>query len=468
MSMRWRELCERYLPITPQNSLWRYSRAPNGLDPEQGWKLHISATVLTANSVLERVGPLLIECDVQFKAPSSLRELSRLNSGLHYGYCQVGKFITIYPRTIEEFSSLAQTLHQLTRHMSAPAVPFDLRFRPGSNVYYRYGAFKNMEIKHADGTLTLALQSPDGRLVPDVRESFTGKPDWVSEPLLDPLPSGDDWATETPLKTTFRAFRAITQRGKGGVYKAVDRSVRPERFCLLKEGRQSGEMSWDGRDGSWRIRHEEHVISLLCAAGIPAPQVYSSFTAESNYYLVTEFIEGQSLHSLLLKRKNRLPMAQALWYAVQLAELVSRIHAAGWVWRDCKPANIIVAKNGILRPLDFEGACPVDQPDPQPWGTPAFTPPEWSEKFHGQSRVPEDLYAIGAVIYLVVAGRLPESSGPLPIEKLRRKVPPEVRRIIFELLSPSPHQRPNAQHVTKELKTISARLGNSCEETDSR
>ncbi|MGB9177992.1 MAG: hypothetical protein WCB68_02000, partial [Pyrinomonadaceae bacterium] len=57
LSERWQELCARYLPITLENSIWRQSRAREPQDPAQGWKLHISATILMANRVLERVGP---------------------------------------------------------------------------------------------------------------------------------------------------------------------------------------------------------------------------------------------------------------------------------------------------------------------------------------------------------------------------------------------------------------------------
>src|SRR5437762_2881109 len=86
----WERLCARHLSVVREGSLWRYSRAPVAGDPEQGWKLHVSATVLTANEALKRVAPLLKSRGTQFKAPASLRELQRINCGLFYGYSQVG------------------------------------------------------------------------------------------------------------------------------------------------------------------------------------------------------------------------------------------------------------------------------------------------------------------------------------------------------------------------------------------
>ncbi|HJR06834.1 MAG TPA: hypothetical protein VJ842_06225 [Pyrinomonadaceae bacterium] len=419
-------------------------------DPEQGWKLHIPATVLTAGTVLRRVGPLLHDRGVLFKATASLGELVKLNSGFHYGYSQVGKFITVYPRTSEEAVQLAERLHELTLGMMAPAIPFDRRYRHGGCVYYRYGAFKSMEIKGGDGETAHAIRDPEGNLVPDVRDGAF-KPDWVADPFLDePAQAAPSSAKPTPLQTTFKAFRALTQRGRGGVYQALDLSATPPRLCILKEGRRDGETSWDGRDGAWRIRHEGRVLAALREAGVGVPCLYSSFRAEGNHYIAVEFIEGESLDSRLARRRRRLPVAAALRFGAELARLVAGIHAAGWVWRDCKPGNVVITKSGELRPLDFEGATPVGYLDPQPWGTPAFMAPEGEEVFRVQSRQPEDLYALGATICLLLTGLTPAAAPP-PLSKVQRNVPAAASRVIAELLSRDPAMRPSAADVARRL-----------------
>lgn len=437
--------------MTVAGSVWRYSREMSPDDPEQGWKLHVPATVLTAGKVLRRVGPLLRDRGVLFKATASLGELMRLNSGFHYGYSQVGKFITVYPRTSEEAVQLAERLHELTLGMRAPAVPFDERYRPGGCVYYRYGAFRLMEVEGEDGETAHAIRDPEGNLVPDVRGAAF-KPDWVADPFLDgsarPAPAP---ARPTPLQTTFKAFGALSQRGRGGVYQALDLGATPPRLCVLKEGRRDGETSWDGRDGAWRVRHEGRVLAALSKAGVGVPRLYSSFRAEGNRYIAVEFIEGESLDARLARRRRRLPVAAALRLGAELARLVASVHAAGWVWRDCKPANVVVTKSGGLRPLDFEGACPVGRPDPQPWGTPAFLAPECETVFRGQSRQPEDLYALGAVVYLLLAGLTPEAASPPP-SKVRRNVPAAASRVVEELLSRDPALRPDAASVARELE----------------
>ncbi len=450
----WQKLREHYLPVTQNDSIWSFSRAQTRGDPEQGWKLHISASLLTACDVMRRVAPFLQSRRALFKAPSSLPTLGEINRGLGGSYSQVGKFITVYPQGDEEAVSLARRLHKLTLGLSAPVVPFDTKFRPEGCVYYRYGGFKQLEIENPDGTRTRAIRNPDGELVPDLFQGEQAEPSWVINPFARKRLARNLKTPDSPLNTTHHVFRALSQRGKGGVYQAIDLSVNPPRLCVLKEGRRGGELSWDGRDGHWRIRNEERVLKLLRAAGVNVPLIYSSFEAEDHYYLVTEFIEGEDLRQLLIKRRKRLTVPQVLRYGIELSQIISQIHAAGWVWRDCKPGNLIITKKGELRPLDFEGACRVDQPDPSMWNTTGFSPPESRDFCPVQSGAPEDIYAIGAIIYFLLTGKLLDVSNPVPISKLRRNVSSLLCDIVAELIASNPQERPDAQAVTDRLRAV--------------
>jgi hypothetical protein len=464
----WRDLCDRYLPVAQADSIWRFSRTRNPQDPEQGWKLHVSATVLNATTVLEKVAPLLLEQGVQFKGPASLQELHRINAGLGDGYSQVGKCLTVYPRSSDEATALAERLHAATRGLAAPAAPYDLRYRSGGNVFYRYGAFRHMLLEDDHGRSTPALRDPQGKLIPDLRTLEAAMPDWANNPFPFFPPEQKPEPDGNPLKTTYRVFRALTQRGKGGVYQALDLSAAPPRFCVLKEGRRLGDMGWDGRDGWWRIRHEESVLRQLRAQGIDVPQVYASFEQEGNFYLAIEFIEGANFQAMLDRRRRRLSVAQALRYSCEMAKVLSEIHAAGWIWRDCKPANFILTRKGTLRPLDFEGACTVEQPDPMGWGTPGFAPGEGQTKHAARSSQSDDLYSLGAVIYLLLTGRLPESPLQRSWWKLRRDVPAEAQEIVAALLAAPPDQRPNAVTVARQLAAVTVSAAASGRRIDDR
>src|SRR5262249_2455319 len=108
LEARWQELCALYLPRAAKDSMWRYDSGSRREQPSSGWKLHISASILNAPVVLKKIAPLLVERGASFKAPRSLVEIGKLNSGLHYRYSQIGKIITVYPRDNDEAVYLAR------------------------------------------------------------------------------------------------------------------------------------------------------------------------------------------------------------------------------------------------------------------------------------------------------------------------------------------------------------------------
>jgi serine/threonine-protein kinase len=171
-----------------------------------------------------------------------------------------------------------------------------------------------------------------------------------------------------------------------------------------------------------------------------------------------EFIEGQSLDKLLSLRQRRLSISQVVNYATQLARVLSRLHAAGWVWRDCKPSNLIVSQTR-LRPIDFEGACRINQHHPLPVGTREFLPANDEEHFALPARPAADLYAMGVVIYYLLAGVLPSSANPIPIQKLRKSVPTTLLRVLSALMHPEPEARTPARIVAKELTALAKQPG---------
>jgi hypothetical protein len=395
--------------------------------------------------VLKRVAPFLTAQDVLFKAPRSLREIGELNSGLNYRYSQVGKIITIYPKNDDQAIFLAQRLHALTKRFSGPNIPFDLKFAESGNVYYRYGAFEYVEVTH-NGRQVPALPSPAGDLIPDDRQR--SQPDWVVADPFQPYKPPARCAAPLPM----HIIRVLVQRGKGGVYVALDLSSGTPRLCLLKQGRKNGETSWDGRDGAWRVRNEKRVMFQLSSRGVPVPRVYSSFELEGNYYLVMEYLNGDTLHGKLLSRSRRLSVAQVVVYGLQLAQFICKLHRAGWVWRDCKPGNIIVTSSGRLVPIDFEGAAPIGKPDPVRWGTPGFIMPR-ARRGNINSKA-DDLYAFGSILFLLLTGRIYDRQEQRTVQRLRRNVPGRLIELVDSLLSTEADERLTIEAAYASLRSI--------------
>jgi len=429
-SAHWQQICNSYLPFNSDGTFWRFSRQTKPGEPAQGWKLHISATVLEACDLFEKVAPLLISRDVRFKAPESLKELIKINSGLDYGYWQVGKFLTVYPSTEAEAVELARQIHDLTREFISIAVPFDEQYLPDSSVFYRYGAFEEIEMKTESGVTLPAVRNLSGELVHDDR--LRAVPEWLADPFraASEINEAESEEVETPLLTTYKVFRAITQRGKGGTYQALDLSTNPPRFCIVKEGRRHGEVFWNGQDGYELTKNEKNVLESLSKIYKGVPQYFSSFEAFGNFYLVMEYVDGKSLRELMKFRERRFSIKQVLAYAVKIAGIIEEIHKAGWIWNDCKPANLIVTRDKSLRPIDFEGAYRTNGTAPFDWKSRGFSKPG---KMRSSAET-DDLYALGAVIYFLLTGRYYDANKPVAIEKLRRGVPQQLKKIVANLL----------------------------------
>ena len=443
----WQRLCDAYLPIRVTGSIWRYSRERSRHDPPQGWKLHVSATILSACPVFRLIAPYLRRHNIWFKAPKSVAELHKLNSGIYYGFSQVGKFVTVYPQSTEAATAIASKLHTLTAKFAAPIVPYDNALRNRSCVYYRYGSFSLRLKTTFRKQRVLAIARPDGKLVPDLRGPGTAVPPWLKDPL-QPARSRAALALATPLESDYTGYEALSQRGRGGIYTAHDVSCVPAKLCVIKEGRRHGETDWLGRDGFFRIKREVQVLRSTAFAAVP--RVMRTFRANGCYYLVMERISGKPLQEVLASRQ-RMSTRRMLHYCAQMARIVADVHAAGWAWRDCKPDNFLVDKTHKLWALDFEGACRLSKGDP-PWGvTPGYAP----RKHPWDSDSPEsmDLYALGTSIMQLIA----RSQSPTNLttafrrEIKKRKLPLRLIKTIQRLRSPSPTRRCSARATEEAI-----------------
>jgi serine/threonine protein kinase len=230
-------------------------------------------------------------------------------------------------------------------------------------------------------------------------------------------------------------FKAIAQRGKGGVYEAIDLSVLPVRRVIIKEGRRHGETNWDGRDGYALVRHEAQVLRKLRAAGLPVPEIFREFTQNGNRYLVLERIAGRPLLAATRAQPPQPSWRRAERILEQLAPLLSRMHAAGWTWRDCKPSHIFVQR-GALRFIDFEGACRHDRTELLPWGSPDYIPPRYQKKYSRCAGTREDDYALGVIAFQFLSGEFPPAATHRRAALYKRtRCPEPLRKKIDRLLS---------------------------------
>jgi hypothetical protein len=447
----WQRLCNTYLTIQPRRSIWRFSRKLNRNDPSQGWKLHVSATILSACGIFRLIAPYLKQRNILFKATKSLAELAKLNSGVFYGFSQVGKFVTIYPQSTETAVAIASDLHALTGNQPAPIVPYDNPLRDNSCIHYRYGGFSPSLKVTFRGKSIPAVARPDGKLVPDFRKPGAAVPRWLTDPFR-PVRAPATRESLTPLETTYTNYEALVQRGKGGVYRALDLSSTPQKPCVIREGRRHGETDWLGRDGFDRIKREAQFLKRTSPVIAALPRIITTFRANGCFYLVMEPIAGKSLQQVIASRE-RISTRRMLGYSANMARIVAEIHAAGWAWRDCKPTNFLCQRNHKLRAVDFEGVCRVDRENLQWWATPAYMPPK---RKRNSGNLEADLYALGTSIMQLIARRNSPTklTAPFKREIRKRKLPPPIVQVILRLRSPNPKTRRSARATQQALEEL--------------
>ena len=172
---------------------------------------------------------------IGYRKSRGVATLKKINCGLFYGFSQVGKFLTVYPSDAEQAVKLAKILHNVTRRLSGPVVPYDLKYADGSLVHYRYGAFDSkLEIQSKDGNIP-AISNPSGILVPDDRGPKYKSPDWIEDPFQKESGIYITGASKsTPLGDRVKAYKSLSQRGKGGVYRSLHLGFQPAIHCVLQ------------------------------------------------------------------------------------------------------------------------------------------------------------------------------------------------------------------------------------------
>lgn len=192
-------------------------------------------------------------------------------------------------------------------------------------------------------------------------------------------------------------------------------------------------------------------------------------------FMVLEFIQGEDLCSLLA-RTGPLPPARAGKIAYQVSLALVAAHATGVIHRDLKPENImLIARDGqtdFVKLVDF-GIAKIPTKGQaltalgSVFGTPEYMAPEQARG--GQVDARTDLYALGIVLYEMLAGRPPftgPSPGDLIIAQLKTAPPPlpasidhELAALVMQLLAKDPGARvQSAAELSERLQRIVTRL----------
>ena len=198
------------------------------------------------------------------------------------------------------------------------------------------------------------------------------------------------------------------------VYRAQDETLRREVAVKILHPHLLAEA-----ESRARLQREARAVAKLNHDGILQIFDYSGDDAESSF-IVTEFIDGQTLKQVLANRKLPVPELAAL-ISLEVGSALAHAHSLGIIHRDVKPENVMVRKDGAIKLMDFGVAQVVDLErmtvTGQILGSPAYMAPEVLDGKTLDFR--SDIFSLGVMLYQMATGVLP-FAGKNPHEVLKR------------------------------------------------
>lgn len=228
------------------------------------------------------------------------------------------------------------------------------------------------------------------------------------------------------------------QGGMGAVFRAHQKSL--DRLVAIKVlPRGTGV---DSHSFAERFKNEARTMARLDHPGIVHVHDFGE-TDKGLLYFVMEFIEGSDVQEMI-HAQGALTPAYALPITLHVCDALAYAHSQGVIHRDIKPANIMLTKDGRVKVADF-GLARLDDPTQpgltQPgmtMGTPDYVAPEALTTGNVDARA--DLYAIGVMLYHMLAGEVPRGIFEMP-SKRNSAIDPRIDAVIAKAMMQRPEER---------------------------
>src|SRR5437588_2027820 len=224
----------------------------------------------------------------------------------------------------------------------------------------------------------------------------------------------------TTLNGRYRLESRIGAGGMSTVYRATDQTLqRPVAIKLMARevGSESEQLE--------RFQREARAVAQLSHPHIVGVMDYGQDNGRP--YIVFEYVEGETLKERI-RRLGRLPVTEAVAYAIEIARALGAAHARHIIHRDVKPQNVLIDEEGSAKVTDFGIARTLDEEgltaDGRVLGTTDYVSPEQAlgQQVTGQS----DLYSLGIVLYEMLTGEVPfkgDSQVAVAMKHVREALP---------------------------------------------
>ena len=256
----------------------------------------------------------------------------------------------------------------------------------------------------------------------------------------------------TVLDDRFKITDLINRGGMGLIYEAIDQSTGEVVAIKIPLMRFESDPSF-----FFRFEREEEV-----GASLRHPSILRIIPVKDKArpYIVMELLKGELL-SDVLKKERILPIPKAIEITLRIAEALEYMHEKKVTHRDLKPNNIMMCQDGSIRVMDLGLAKQDDRRQitvPRvsgTMGTPHFMAPEQVKGTSAGGRT--DLYSLGAMLYVMVTGKMPfEGPDPFTVMHARvvgdptapRSVNPEISPALEEIILHAMARDPQARYAS--------------------
>ena len=211
----------------------------------------------------------------------------------------------------------------------------------------------------------------------------------------------------TLLNNRYRIIQALGSGGFGNTFLAEDTHMPSARRCVIKQLKPVTNNLQVYQQVQARFQREAAVLEALGEVSKQIPQLYAYFSEAGQFYLVQEWIDGDTL-TKIIERQGTLSEEAVRDILVRLLSVLEYVHSKQMVHRDIKPDNIIVRdrdRQPVL--IDFGAVKEAMGSTNQTMaiGTPGFMP---SEQAAGQPVYATDLYSLGLTAIYALTGKLPQ------------------------------------------------------------
>ena len=264
---------------------------------------------------------------------------------------------------------------------------------------------------------------------------------------------GGDLNEGVLLENRYKIISLLSSSEMSAVYKAM--VIKLESICVIKELIPTGSLKEQAETVEW-LRREAKILARLDHPSIP--KVFDYFVNKGRYYLAMNYIEGINTETILEREGNPgLPEKKIISWTKEILKVLSYLHnqKPPIIYRDLKPSNVMLHKDGRLMLIDFGIARMIkkDSADAPKTviGTDGYAP---LEQYQGKPDARSDIYALGATMHHFLSGVMPAPLGLEPLKEILSNVSPDLDYIVMKALSDKPENRfSSAEEMLDELNS---------------